>query len=148
MKMWYIPIVLLVAGLAYSYWFGYTPPLIALVYFIASVISYGLYAKDKMAATNGRWRVPENTLHISALMCGWPGAIIGQQRLRHKTKKVSFRVVFVITLFINISLLGWLHTLEGSQKIQRSINKMEAWAANQLGGHNSVTVLFNLMRFH
>lgn len=28
------------------------------------------------------------------LLGGWPGALIAQQKFRHKTRKVSFQVVF------------------------------------------------------
>lgn len=69
MKIYYYPIILLIAGLLYSYWFGYTPVLVSVAYFIASIASYALYAKDKKAARRGAWRVQENTLQLTALLC-------------------------------------------------------------------------------
>ncbi|MEX1668287.1 DUF1294 domain-containing protein [Zhongshania guokunii] len=148
MKIWYLPIVLLAAGLAYSYWLGYTPPLIALIYFVGSVIAYSLYAKDKRAAVKGAWRVQESTLHISALLCGWPGAIIAQQRLRHKTKKVSFRVVFTISLLLNLSLLAWLHSPAASHKLHDYGYKFDQWVATQFGGNKYLDILLAFSRFH
>jgi uncharacterized membrane protein YsdA (DUF1294 family) len=148
MKIWYFPIALLLVGLTCSYWFGYTPALIGLIYLLASVISYYLYAKDKRAAKNGMWRVSENTLHFSALLGGWPGSIVGQQKLRHKTKKVSFRIVFFITLLVNVSLLCWLHTPYGAEKLHTYIYKMEYWVANQFGSNMAVTALLKSTKFH
>lgn len=144
MKLWSLPIVLLVAALAFSYWLGYTLALLALLYLIASVISYYLYAKDKKAAQNGNWRVPEKTLQLSALLGGWPGSIIGQQKLRHKTQKVSFRVVFFLMLGLNVGSLAWLHSPLGSQKLHSTIYNVEYWLVNQFGSNVGVTIFLQL----
>jgi hypothetical protein len=94
------------------------------------------------------WRVPENTLHLSALMGGWPGSIIGQQKLRHKTKKNSFRVFFCLTLLANLGLLCWLHTSYGAEKFHAYIYQMEYWVITQFGSNDAVTVLLELTKFH
>ena len=87
-------------------------------YVALSIVAYGMYAADKHAAQTGAWRVPENNLHLVALLGGWPGALIAQQRLRHKTVKPEFRAVFWLTVVANVlcfvlifSPLGqaWLH---------------------------------------
>ena len=148
MKLHYLPIVLLAVGLVCSYWLAYTPALLALVYFVVSVISYGLYAKDKKAAKNRQWRVPENTLHFCALLGGWPGAILAQQVLRHKTQKVSFRVAFGMTVLLNSSLLVWLHTPDGSQRLHYYTYKAESWAVNRFGANAGARVLLGLTKFH
>ncbi|HMW70703.1 MAG TPA: DUF1294 domain-containing protein [Cellvibrionaceae bacterium] len=75
-----------------------------------SAIAYSLYAWDKRAAQASRWRISERNLHLVALLGGWPGAIFAQQRLRHKSQKLSFRVIFYSTVLINVALLiayGW-----------------------------------------
>ena len=51
------------------------------------------YAADKSAARAGRWRIPESTLLMLGLCCGWPGGIVAQQWLRHKSVKPSFRMM-------------------------------------------------------
>jgi uncharacterized membrane protein YsdA (DUF1294 family) len=38
------------------------------------------------------------------LVGGWPGAIVAQQMLRHKTSKVSFRVAFWLTVLVNVGV--------------------------------------------
>lgn len=148
MKIWYFPILLLLVGLTYSYWFGYTPPLLGVVYFLASVISYYLYSKDKKAAKSGAWRVQENTLHLSSLLGGWPGSILGQGILRHKTKKANFRLVFFIMLLFNVSFPSFLHTPYGSQKLHAYVYKFEYWVVNQFGANLGVTLLLKLTKFH
>lgn len=79
------------------------PPWIAGVYALASVVAALVYAVDKSAAQRGRRRVPESTLLAIGLVGGWPGAILAQERLRHKTSKISFRVKFWITVALNVA---------------------------------------------
>lgn len=64
------------------------------VYPLLSLISFVQYWNDKHSAQKGRWRTPENTLHITELLGGWPGALLAQQVFRHKTRKLSFQLVF------------------------------------------------------
>ncbi len=64
------------------------------VYSIASVVCFFSYLSDKRKATNGSWRVQESTLHFLELIGGWPGALIAQQTLRHKTRKLRFQLTF------------------------------------------------------
>jgi len=70
-----------------------------------SIITYITYSSDKSSAITENSRVPENTLHILSLLGGWVGALIAQQRFRHKTKKPSFKIVFWITVLLNVSIL-------------------------------------------
>ena len=72
---------------------------VALAYPLGSLFSFCQYWLDKQHAQKGRWRTPENSLHIAELL-GWPGALVAQQVLRHKTRKVSFQLVFwaIVTL--------------------------------------------------
>lgn len=64
------------------------------VYLIASVVSYYFYWDDKGRAKRNEWRIPEANLQFWSLLGGWPGAFIAQQQFRHKTKKLSFQIVF------------------------------------------------------
>ena len=67
-------------------------------YFVAvlllSLISFARYAHDKRRANGGGRRVRERTLHIVAFCGGWPGALVAQRRLRHKTLKSPFLILF------------------------------------------------------
>ena len=76
------------------------------LYYGASIITYGVYARDKTAAQNAGRRVPESTLHLMSLVGGWPGALIAQVLLRHKTRKTSFLIGYWLTVIVNCAALG------------------------------------------
>ena len=76
------------------------------LYYGASIITYGVYARDKTAAQNAGWRTPEPTLHLMSLVGGWPGALIAQVLLRHKTRKPSFLIGYWFTVIVNCIALG------------------------------------------
>ena len=80
------------------------PPLIlALGYVAASLVTFFAYSRDKSAARRGAWRTSESTLHLLALAGGWPGALLAQQLLRHKSMKAEFRTVFWGTVILNVA---------------------------------------------
>ena len=93
---------------------GALPLLVLGVYLGASVMAFIAYAVDKSAARKNQWRTKESTLHVLALIGGWPGALVAQQIVRHKSKKGSFRVVFWLTVVVNCAALGWMLTASGS----------------------------------
>jgi uncharacterized membrane protein YsdA (DUF1294 family) len=72
----------------------------------ATFIAYGL---DKSAAHRGRRRrVRENTLHLLALLGGWPGALLAIPIFRHKWRKASFvTMVWLIALAHVAAWLWW-----------------------------------------
>jgi uncharacterized membrane protein YsdA (DUF1294 family) len=43
-----------------------------------------------------------------ALVGGWPGALIAQRTLRHKTQKISFQIVYWTTVGFNLAGLVWI----------------------------------------
>lgn len=93
---------------------GHLPIFVLWLYLGMSALSLGMYALDKSAAKKGGQRTPENTLHLLSLGGGWPGAMYAQQLLRHKSSKKSFRVVFWLTVIINIAALTYLLSPYGS----------------------------------
>lgn len=87
---------------------GYVPLLLPVAYGVMSLITFVIYAVDKGAAESVNRRVPEGRLHLFELLCGWPGALVGQQFFRHKTRKTSFQVAFWFNVILNLAVLGWL----------------------------------------
>ena len=77
-----------------------------------------MYAVDKSAARKGAWRTQESTLHLLSLAGGWPGALVAQQKLRHKSRKQSFRFVFWVTVLLNCGAFVWLFTPTGASALQ------------------------------
>ena len=99
-----IPAFLVVFAVTAFVW--KVPGWVAGVYLVASVLCFAVYAMDKSAAAAERWRVSEDTLLGLGLVGGWPGAIVAQQVLRHKSNKASFRARFWATVIVNI--LGFI----------------------------------------
>jgi len=80
-----------------------------------SIITFVAYALDKRAAATSSWRVAEGSLLALGLAGGWPGAIVAQQLFRHKTVKVSFQVVFWVTVAVNVLafvVFAWVSSLD------------------------------------
>ncbi len=59
-----------------------------------SGVTFIMYGYDKMQARNLEWRVKEVTLHLLALMGGWPGSLVAMHFFQHKTRKTAFLVPF------------------------------------------------------
>lgn len=93
---------------------GWLPVQVIMLYLAASAVTFIAYALDKSAARNDRWRTKESTLHLFSLAGGWPGALLAQRTLRHKSKKEEFQLVFWVTVVVNCAALGWLVTSEGA----------------------------------
>ncbi|MGV6395324.1 DUF1294 domain-containing protein [Pseudomonas caspiana] len=71
------------------------------IYLVMSVLAVFLYWRDKRQARADGWRTPEKVLHAVELLGGWPGALIAQQLFRHKTRKVSFQLVFWLIVLLH-----------------------------------------------
>jgi len=84
-----------------QYWLA-----IPIVYLVLSLVAYAVYAADKRAAVARRWRTPESTLILLGFAGGWPGALVAQRRLRHKTRKTRFLVVFWFSVAANLVALA------------------------------------------
>lgn len=91
------------AGVVGQFW------LPALVYGLMSLVCAGLYWHDKRQAQVQGQRIAEKLLHLAELLGGWPGALVAQQLWRHKTRKLSYQLVFwLIVLVHQVVWLDWL----------------------------------------
>jgi uncharacterized membrane protein YsdA (DUF1294 family) len=70
-------------------------------YGIVSLLAFLLYWNDKRKARTDQRRTPENVLHALEFAGGWPGALLAQQVFRHKTRKLSFQLVFWIIVLLH-----------------------------------------------
>ncbi|WMB74267.1 DUF1294 domain-containing protein [Shewanella oncorhynchi] len=100
-------VVIFLAGLIGAAQQHMLPVGIAGMYLTLSLLTFIAYAIDKSAAKRNKWRTKESTLHLLALMGGWPGALFAQNLLRHKSVKASFRNVFWLTVVANLAVLGY-----------------------------------------
>lgn len=103
------------------------PAILLAVYAVMSLLTYLVYGFDKRAAQKGRSRISEKTLHLLSLFCGWPGALLAQHRLRHKTVKQPFKAIFWIMILLNCGVVmlsltyGLWNSLQGVFAIAHSI---------------------------
>lgn len=72
-----------------------------------SLATFVVYGVDKAAAQRSWRRVPEAHLHVLSLFGGWPGALVAQQLMRHKTRKQPFRGLFWLTVVANLVGVWW-----------------------------------------
>ncbi len=100
---------------------GRLPLEIVGLYLASSIFTFLAYAIDKSAAQNDRWRTKESTLHLFGLVGGWPGALLAQKTLRHKSKKQEFQTVFWVTVIANCFTLGWLLVTKSGSTFLSSI---------------------------
>lgn len=96
-------------------------PVVLLVYVVASCLGFLVYAFDKAAAMQGNWRTKESSLHLVSLLGGWPGAMVAQSMFRHKTKKMSFRAVYWLTVLLNCGGVMWLLSPNGARAISKLV---------------------------
>lgn len=111
---WTLPRLLIIPAFAAIFWFVASrwpvKPAVTMTYLLASGITFMAYALDKSAAVQRRWRTHESTLHLLALACGWPGALLAQQWLRHKSFKPTFVAAYWVTVAANITGFVALHS--------------------------------------
>lgn len=69
---------------------------------IAALILFGV---DKSRAVHHRWRIPESTLFLSALIGGGIGAWVGMYLFHHKTRKWYFVVGIPAIVIVEAVLL-------------------------------------------
>lgn len=81
---------------------------VPLAFLLMSLVTFVAYGIDKSAARSDRRRTPESTLHLLGLLGGWPGALLAQAVLRHKSRKAAFQSVFWVTVVLNLVALAWL----------------------------------------
>ena len=79
------------------------------IYFaLINLLAFLLMGADKRRARKEMWRIPEAHLFLAALLGGSPGAILGMQLFRHKTRHWYFRWGLPIILLLQLLLVGLL----------------------------------------
>ena len=68
---------------------------------VINIVTWIAFGLDKWKAKSGKWRIPERTLLLLALIGGSLGALAGMIMFRHKTRKAKF--------FISVPVLFVVH---------------------------------------
>jgi uncharacterized membrane protein YsdA (DUF1294 family)/cold shock CspA family protein len=102
----FLVVALYAAALAWAIEGGRLPAPAMFGSAIASAVAFIAYWLDKHAAQGGRSRISESTLHLFELVGGWPGALLAQHVLRHKTRKASYRAAFWTVVALHCAALA------------------------------------------
>ena len=81
-----------------------------LVWYLAVInfITWIAYGLDKGRAKSGKWRIPERTLLLLALIGGSLGALAGMILFRHKTRKPKFFVSVPVMFVVHCVIVAML----------------------------------------
>ncbi len=80
--------------------YGY---IILAIYVLLNIIAFVSYVWDKHKAKEEMWRTKESTLIILAFF-GPFGATAGMLAVRHKTRKLKFKLVYIFLVLHNIAI--------------------------------------------
>jgi uncharacterized membrane protein YsdA (DUF1294 family) len=81
---------------------------ILLIYLVTvNIFTFILMLWDKRKAKKKEWRIAEATLLLLSFIGGALGLFVGMFKFRHKTLKLSFRAVAVISLIVSL-LIYWI----------------------------------------
>lgn len=72
---------------------------------LINIACYAAMGIDKYRAVRHKWRIPEKTLFLLALLGGSAGGVIGMRFFRHKTLHRRFSVGFPLILLAQCLLL-------------------------------------------
>ena len=72
---------------------------------VVNLAAFALMGVDKRRAERGAWRIPERTLFLPAILGGSPGAILGMQVFRHKTRHRQFAVGIPLILLVQLVIV-------------------------------------------
>ena len=80
------------------------------IYFLAiNIVLFVVMGVDKYRAIRRRWRSPEATLFILALVGGACGGTVGMYSFRHKTKHWYFAVFFPLLALAQLALYFFVY---------------------------------------
>lgn len=85
----------------------FTPINVIIYLLVINLIGLLIMYIDKKKAKYGRWRIPEKTLLIIALLGGSIGTIAGMYLFRHKTQKLKFTLGFPTILISEMIIITY-----------------------------------------
>ena len=82
-----------------------------LAYYLLAInaVAFIVYGIDKYKAKKAKWRIPEATLLLLALLGGSIGTWMGMKVWHHKTMHKKFKYGIPAILLIQIALMEYLH---------------------------------------
>ena len=75
---------------------------------IINVVTFFVYGIDKYKAKHAKWRIPEATLLLLAVIGGSIGAWCGMKAWRHKTMHKKFKYGVPAIFILQVVLAVWI----------------------------------------
>ncbi len=75
---------------------------------VANIVTFFVYASDKLQAKAGVYRIPEKVLLTLSMIGGTYGALIAMYKVRHKNRKLIFIITNWSMGVIYLILTGYL----------------------------------------
>lgn len=72
---------------------------------LINLITYFTYAADKTKARQHKWRIPERTLILLAILGGSPAALLAMKHYHHKTRHLKFKLGVPLILITQIAII-------------------------------------------
>lgn len=76
---------------------------------VVNAVAFIVYGIDKYRARNAKWRIPEATLLMLAVVGGSVGAWLGMKAWHHKTRHMKFRYGVPVMLLLQIVVATLLY---------------------------------------
>lgn len=70
--------------------------------------AFAMFGIDKKRAKQRKYRIPERTLLLLAVLGGSVGAILGMRCFHHKTRHAKFKIGLPVILLAQLALAGWM----------------------------------------
>lgn len=84
------------------------PWIIVWALLLLNVVTFVIYGIDKLKARKGKWRIPESTLLLLAILGGSIGAFAGMEVFRHKTHHRKFTILVPVFLCLHAATAMYL----------------------------------------
>ena len=75
---------------------------------VINFTTWAAYGLDKGRAKSGKWRIPERTLLLLALIGGSLGALAGMIMFRHKTRRAKFFISVPVMFVVHCVIVAML----------------------------------------
>ena len=81
-----------------------------IIYYLVAIniVDFFVYGIDKLKAKRNRWRIPESTLLLLAVIGGSVGALLGMKVWHHKTMHKKFTYGIPLIIAVQILFLNYL----------------------------------------
>lgn len=80
-----------------------------IIYIIAiNVVAFIVFGIDKLRARQKKWRIPEATILLLAVVGGSIGAWAGMLVWRHKTMHRKFKYGVPVILILQLAIVTWI----------------------------------------